>query len=419
MNLFGPTLAAACALAAWAPIAHAQPWMERIDRHPSAGASLEFVDVANNGVVLGQYRFVLGTTLIDTGFIWTRQASLQLIGSASRWNASCISPDGSVCFGSSIPNSSIISYVVGSGGTVSSTLAGTPRCANQTGTEAYGSFASAPRTPMLFNRTSPASSFQLPLPSLAGTQLKDVDATACSASGSLLFGNALFLRTSDNQNISRAVAWNRSQAPLSSVLVPLPFGASSCQLGAVSAGAEYGAGSAWSGASPHLPWLYVRAAQAWAPLPLVADDNSGDSTDISASGQTLVGNTRGPGNTADRGRVWCNAFAFSGRSIESLLLSRGLDLSHWAGLSIRHISPDGQYIIGDGLYDGTEASWAAYVGRTCCPGDVNDDGAIDLDDYFAFFNCWDTSAPCADIDASQGVDLQDFFAFFNSFDSGC
>lgn len=416
MNSLYPLLVAASTLA---PSAMAQPWMERLERHPSPDATLSFVDVTDDGVVLGQYRFQFQTILVDTGFFWTRSSSLQLIGSATRWNAACLSADAMVAFGSSIPTGAVISFLSGSAGTATSSVTGQPLAASASGAEAYGFFAGALKTPMVFLRQNPDGSVHLPVPAIGGSQTRDVVATAAKDDGVLVYGNADFIRTSDNAPYSRAVSWNRAQSPATLTLIPLAFGNTSTVLNAISSDAQWGAGAAWNGVSLHRPWLFVASAQAWAPLPLVNDDVSGDAIDISASGATLIGNTRGPVGQTDRGRVWCNALEFSGRSIESLLASRGLDISLWTGLSLRHISPDGQYLIGDGLYEGVEHSWAAFVGRTCCPSDINDDGVVDLVDYFDFFNCFDVEGPCADVDSTPGVNLDDFFAFFNAFDAGC
>lgn len=59
-----------------------------------------------------------------------------------------------------------------------------------------------------------------------------------------------------------------------------------------------------------------------------------------------------------------------------------------------------------------------YVGLRC-PADLDDDGLVDLNDFFVFFNCWDLTGPCAEIDGVPGIDLGDFFSFFSSFDNGC
>ncbi len=54
-----------------------------------------------------------------------------------------------------------------------------------------------------------------------------------------------------------------------------------------------------------------------------------------------------------------------------------------------------------------------------CVADVNQDGQVDLSDFFQFFGDFDTGSAGADVDDEPGVDLGDFFAFLNGFDLGC
>lgn len=54
-----------------------------------------------------------------------------------------------------------------------------------------------------------------------------------------------------------------------------------------------------------------------------------------------------------------------------------------------------------------------------CVADVTYDGVVDLADFFEFFNCFDATDGCGNIDGQPGVDLGDFFAFLNHFDQGC
>lgn len=61
----------------------------------------------------------------------------------------------------------------------------------------------------------------------------------------------------------------------------------------------------------------------------------------------------------------------------------------------------------------------SYLGLPACAADRNCDGIVDLEDFFYFFNCWDLTTPCADVDGSGEVDLGDFFTFFNAFDADC
>ncbi len=72
---------------------------------------------------------------------------------------------------------------------------------------------------------------------------------------------------------------------------------------------------------------------------------------------------------------------------------------------------------------GSDSHWTlrtqlVFITRRCI-ADLTGDSVSDLEDFFAFFNCWDLASPCADIDGAPGLDLGDFFAFFNAFDEAC
>jgi hypothetical protein len=63
---------------------------------------------------------------------------------------------------------------------------------------------------------------------------------------------------------------------------------------------------------------------------------------------------------------------------------------------------------------------AGLIQSTCaCKVDLTSDGVQDLDDYFAFFNAWDTNSTPADVNFDGTVDLIDFFYFFQYWDLGC
>lgn len=51
--------------------------------------------------------------------------------------------------------------------------------------------------------------------------------------------------------------------------------------------------------------------------------------------------------------------------------------------------------------------------------DVNDDGVVDLEDFFKFLNDFDATAIGADVNGDLVVDLGDFFDFLGAFDQGC
>ena len=50
---------------------------------------------------------------------------------------------------------------------------------------------------------------------------------------------------------------------------------------------------------------------------------------------------------------------------------------------------------------------------------MNDDGVLDLADFFEFLNDFDASDPGADVNGDTLVDLADYFEFLNAFDQGC
>ncbi len=54
-----------------------------------------------------------------------------------------------------------------------------------------------------------------------------------------------------------------------------------------------------------------------------------------------------------------------------------------------------------------------------CIADRNEDGVVDLGDFFDFLNCFDPTDTCADMTGEGVVDLADFFAFLNAFDQSC
>lgn len=54
-----------------------------------------------------------------------------------------------------------------------------------------------------------------------------------------------------------------------------------------------------------------------------------------------------------------------------------------------------------------------------CAADLDLNSVVDLADFFEYFNCFDASDPCAEMNSDDSIDLADFFAFLNAFDKGC
>lgn len=55
---------------------------------------------------------------------------------------------------------------------------------------------------------------------------------------------------------------------------------------------------------------------------------------------------------------------------------------------------------------------------TTSVADINNDGQLDLEDFFAFLNGFDSTGESGDINSDGQVDLADFFLFLNLFDQG-
>lgn len=87
-----------------------------------------------------------------------------------------------------------------------------------------------------------------------------------------------------------------------------------------------------------------------------------------------------------------------------------------AGLAPGIYRPEGVVIrVADG---GTRATVPIEV-EVFCAADLDRDRAVDLADFFAFFDGYDGQLPIADLDDDGAVDLADFFGFFNAYDAGC
>ncbi len=404
--------------AALARPALAQYWIAAVQPvNPNAGTICSTVDLADQGVLLGQQS---GPGATQIPYRWTIQLGrVDLPTSGTSAQAGCLSRDGVVSFATRSSDSRVLAFIGTAAAPDLSPLAGFAQASTSTGDEAFGYEQSGQRVPKIFDRLFPALSQTLGTISVSGHTTLDVQVTSATTDGLLLLGRADYRRNADNQLVSRTQIWNRNIEPVISRLIVNPGGYQSYVINAASNFADFCAASAWNADQIHQPWFHRFLDFTSWPLPMLAGDVSGDALDISGAGFTLVGNARSTPFGADHGRVWCTTLKLSARSVESLLASRGIDLSHWSNLTLDHISPDGQFVSGSGDLDGVPWTFVASVGQTCCVADVDDNGMVDLSDFFAFFNCWDLAEPCADLDDDPDVNLGDFFAFFNAFDAGC
>jgi len=141
-------------------------------------------------------------------------------------------------------------------------------------------------------------------------------------------------------------------------------------------------------------------------LPLIADATDGYAYDINESGR-VVGEMFFPDTIST---FW--SFTYH-NGVSTDMSGMAPEVGYLS--TLRAVNNSGDMV---GTADAPGGPMAVLL-RPACAADLNDDGVIDLSDFFAFFNAFDTSDPAADVDDAYGVDLGDFFAFFNAFDSNC
>jgi hypothetical protein len=398
--------------------AAAQHWIREVARtQPDPLTAIAEVDIADDGVVLCSLS-IHSPSPVSYPLVWRPDSgAAPLLNSNAENLAACMSADGAVVFALHPGQPGFVVSYMGGSSTNLPTLQGVPLATTRSGAEAFGYVPGAHRVPAIFDPLILSGPTLLGGSELAGHTRTDLSAHAPAADGSLVFGQADFIRDADGAPITRTQLWNRTIEPVIERLVPNPAGYACYRINAVSAGGDFCAASAWNPGGPHLPWFHRFPDFTLWPLPLIPGDVSGDALDISEPGTTLIGTVQT--QTGEAGRVWCATPKLTVRSLDALLAARNVDVTGWSNLRLRHVSPDGRHLSGVGEHDGNAAIWAAFVGQTCCLADMNDDGSVDLADFFDFFNCFDADSPCADLDEDPEINLGDFFTFLNGFDAGC
>ena len=69
--------------------------------------------------------------------------------------------------------------------------------------------------------------------------------------------------------------------------------------------------------------------------------------------------------------------------------------------------------------DGAGDSFTVHVGPAGCDADVNGDGELNVLDFVAFQQLWQTQDPAADCDADAEFNVLDFVCFQQLFQAGC
>jgi probable HAF family extracellular repeat protein len=146
--------------------------------------------------------------------------------------------------------------------------------------------------------------------------------------------------------------------------------------------------------------------------------------DISADGSVVVGRSAtGSFPYEEEAFIWDEVSQM--RRLQDVLTSEfGLDLSGWTLRAATAISDDGRTIVGFGDDPNSVCeAWIAHLGPAC-PGDVDDDGDVDLTDLAGLLAAYGACEgdpnynPNADFDSSGCVDLNDRAALLSNYGFG-
>jgi len=135
-----------------------------------------------------------------------------------------------------------------------------------------------------------------------------------------------------------------------------------------------------------------------------------------ADGDIVVGSSFGPGS--ERASIWTEADGM--RSLQDVLESEhGLVLDGWTLLRANDISADGNTIVGDARNPaGQLEAWVVTLGDDCA-ADCNGDGSLDFTDFLCFQNLFSDGSAEADCDGDGRLTVFDFLCFQNAFQAGC
>ncbi len=245
------------------------------------------------------------------------------------------------------------------------------------------------------------------LPAAKAVNIAGCSATACNADGSAVFGTVAVNPSGPDPNPHQyMLAWTNFAAGAPAALTSTTSTGVNWDVRATSASGDVWLASRYQNAAP-------TAAVMWTPdVPERTIIAGADAQDMSADGLVVVA-TR----SSDRAPlVWTpRAGALP---LTQVLASQGTDLLGYTPVAVHSVSADGRWVVGaasspGGLVEGFRAE------LTSCAADVDADGTTDLQDFMAFFNCWDQSQPCADTNGDGTITLTDFFLFFAHWDQGC
>jgi hypothetical protein len=105
--------------------------------------------------------------------------------------------------------------------------------------------------------------------------------------------------------------------------------------------------------------------------------------------------------------------------LDAFLAGAGIDTTGWTFTSARDITPDGRYVIGEGVRAGRVCGFLAELPQSTCRADFNGDRVVDFFDYLDFVAVFDAEDAAADFNGDNAVDFFDYLDFAAAFDAGC
>ncbi len=129
----------------------------------------------------------------------------------------------------------------------------------------------------------------------------------------------------------------------------------------------------------------------------------------------------GANGDSDNGPDSGSAYVFdasTGAQITKLLPSDGA-VNDWFGFSVDIDNRNNEVAIGARYNDDNGSNSGSAYMFDFCPADMNDDGVVDVVDFFEFVTIFAAGDLAADLDGSGDLDVLDFFAFIIFFAAGC
>lgn len=215
---------------------------------------------------------------------------------------------------------------------------------------------------------------------------------------------------------ARAFSWTQETGV---VLLNMPAGVTTSDAHNISGDCNWIVG--WygnpaTGRQAPFRWSESTGLQDLGPLP-GSESGFSIATASNQDGSVIVGSASSPAGS-NKATVWTAALGTV--RVEDLLIADGVLPPGWDLYTAQDVSGDGRTIVGIGRHNGVTEGWVAYIPSLIpCRPDLNGDGLVTSQDFFAFIGDFFSGRPEADYNNDGAVTSQDFFDFISQFFEGC